>query len=251
MNPYKYSLTTRLKEEYILEHMKPQKGDTILDVGCGNGFFSNLFSSKKDCKVVGIDFSLRSLKVANKWYGGKYVQGNALELPFKRGSFTKILLTDVIEHLTDDEKALDEIRRVSRTGASVVITTPALEGPFTGLPLNRLFHNDTASPEYHIKDGYSIQQMKTLLRKKGIELISVDYSTIFFAEIMIELLKLIYYLNKGSLRTQADVNDIMNDKLFRIYKFFFPMLLKFSKIEERTLGKFLRGHVLIVKGKIS
>lgn len=248
MNPYKYSLTTRLKEEYILKQLKPETGDLILDIGCGNGFYCDILSSRKNIIVIGLDFSIESLEVAKEWYSGEYVQGDALVLPFKNSSFPKILITDVIEHLKDDEQAMAEIMRVAKKGATVVITTPALEGHFTGSRLNLLFHNDPSSPEYHVKSGYSTQQMKMLMRNKGIEMIAVDFSTTFFSEIIIELLKLVYYFKKGTLHSQADITFVKNSKMFIIYKKVFPIIFKLSKFEERFLGRFLKGHVLIAKG---
>ncbi len=60
-----------LYEPYVSSLIKfcgLRKGASVLDVGCGQGFFSYLFS-KKGMKVHGIDMSETGISVAQKMYG--------------------------------------------------------------------------------------------------------------------------------------------------------------------------------------
>ena len=47
-------------------------------------------------------------------------------LPFRQGLFDKIIAADFIEHITDEQKErmLEEVMRVSKEGATIVIFTP-------------------------------------------------------------------------------------------------------------------------------
>jgi glycosyltransferase involved in cell wall biosynthesis/SAM-dependent methyltransferase len=94
---------------------------SILDVGCGDGYITNLISEKYF--VVGFDLStvaMRSLRRPG-------VAGSAFELPFGDGSFDLVMANDVIEHFAPAHRlrVLAELERVS--AKSIIVTTPFTE----------------------------------------------------------------------------------------------------------------------------
>lgn len=88
---------------------------SILDMGCGAGFLSNLLSLKGH-KVTGVDLSASSLEEARKrdtTQTVSYRQANACErLPFSDESFDVVCALDVLEHVHYPQKLLDEASRV-------------------------------------------------------------------------------------------------------------------------------------------
>lgn len=83
-----------------------------IDIGCGEGFIANCLSLPA---VTGVDISKNALKIAkdrNQKYN--FCMGSIYNLSFKRDSFDLAVATEVLEHLNEPEKALDEIRRVSK-----------------------------------------------------------------------------------------------------------------------------------------
>lgn len=80
----------------------------ILDIGCGR---------KKHQDAVGVDIDPRS-------HADCLCNVNTGGLPFKSGTFDRIICRHVLEHLQDLETVMDEIHRVSRRGAMVVVVTP-------------------------------------------------------------------------------------------------------------------------------
>jgi ubiquinone/menaquinone biosynthesis C-methylase UbiE len=83
-----------------------------IDIGCGEGFIANCLSLPA---VTGVDISRNALKIAkdrNQKYN--FCMGSVYNLSFKRNSFDLVVATEVLEHLNEPEKALDEIRRVSK-----------------------------------------------------------------------------------------------------------------------------------------
>ena len=56
--------------------------------------------------------------------GAEVVLGEVTSLPFADASFELVCALDIIEHVDDDERALGELCRVARTGASLLISTP-------------------------------------------------------------------------------------------------------------------------------
>ena len=117
----------RVRQETIIKLLKPKRGETILDLGCGEG---------QDVKIIlpygvnyiGLDISLGMIEKAKEQFGSKnkikFLVGNANKLPFKDETFEKILCSEVIEHIPDYKKALNEIGRVLKKEGTLVLSTP-------------------------------------------------------------------------------------------------------------------------------
>lgn len=249
-NTYAYSLHTRLKEPCVFELLEPRKGDFILDLGCGVGYFVAQFS-KNGARGCGIDFDLDSLRDAKNNTQGLFLAGSATAIPFNDNAFKKILLTDVIEHIEDVEEAISELCRVADNQAVVVITSPCLEGLLNGTRLNRLFHNKKGTPEYHFRDGYTLEELKRLLERHNIKVTEVRYSTTFLGEVFMEITKLVLSFIQKDFTSQASIQGINNSFLFKIYRYFvFPAIYGISRAEDILLSKLIKGHHIIVKGVV-
>ena len=53
------------------------------------------------------------------------MQGDGTRLPFADGTFDRIIASEVLEHIPDDQAALDELARVLRPGGTMAVTVPA------------------------------------------------------------------------------------------------------------------------------
>jgi ubiquinone/menaquinone biosynthesis C-methylase UbiE len=83
-----------------------------LDVACGTGFLTRHLQGD----VVGLDQSERMLQVARQQSpGARFVQGDALALPFQDGDFDRVFTSYFYCHLEEDERTrfLAEARRVA------------------------------------------------------------------------------------------------------------------------------------------
>ncbi len=98
------------------------KGDRVLDVGCGPGFYvaELLDTVGPEGAVAGVDRSRDMLAVAAKRTAGKpnvgFHEGGATGLPFEDESFDRALSVQVFEYVEDVPAALREVRRVLRPG---------------------------------------------------------------------------------------------------------------------------------------
>lgn len=245
-NPFEYSIGTRVRDKHILKLLEPNQGDRILDIGCGLGYFSHLLS-QRGATVWGTDIDTACITFATSNFGSNFVIGRAESLPFKADTFDKILCSEVLEHIEDDEKALSEILRLGCGGGTVVITVPALEGIF-GSRIKRIGHQsrNSSSGEYHCRDGYKADELANLMRDHGVEVVEVRYTMVFFVELLMGLTKVLYLLRGKSLESQADVLNIRNSYMFKFYKMLFPLMLFMNSVDE-FLPKVLKGHMLIVK----
>lgn len=137
------------RAEYIfsaIERLRPQK---ILDAGCGRGFYVKALSFYDFPKEIhGIDINSEYIKKAEKLALSdkriKIAEGSIYKLPYKDNFFDVVICSEILEHLTDEKKALQEIRRVLKPGGSLIATVPHHNFPFLWDPLNwilmRLFN---------------------------------------------------------------------------------------------------------------
>jgi SAM-dependent methyltransferase len=105
----------------ILQRYAPPRA-RILDVGCGTGATSAALRRFGD--VRGLDMGLAALRHASA-RGLVVALGSAENLPVGDAQFDVVVALDVLEHLDDDRRALDEIRRVLRPGGVFLATVPA------------------------------------------------------------------------------------------------------------------------------
>ena len=95
--------------ELVVASLPPKR---TLDVACGTGFLTRHLRGE----VVGLDQSPRMLEVArDRARRAKFVQGDALEIPFADGSFERVVTGHFYGHLDRDERELflAEARRVA------------------------------------------------------------------------------------------------------------------------------------------
>lgn len=96
------------KAKIIIEDIKPLPDDRLLDVGCGDASYLDLFN----CKCIGIDPS----EALTRNYQGRHkiLVGQAEKLPFKNNQFEIVISITAIQNFEDIEKGLREIERVGK-----------------------------------------------------------------------------------------------------------------------------------------
>ncbi|MCB1117788.1 MAG: 3-demethylubiquinone-9 3-O-methyltransferase [Chlamydiia bacterium] len=106
----------RVRSPWIAKVLE-EKGKSackVLDVGCGAGLLSN-FLALLGHSVHGIDLSAMSLKYARERDVTKSVNyriGNAMEMPFDDASFDVICAMDLLEHVEEPAKVIQESARL-------------------------------------------------------------------------------------------------------------------------------------------
>lgn len=123
---------TRLLDRYRLLHDWLPTTGPVLDVGCGNGIYTQ-WLGKKAGKAVGVDHHHKNLAWAKSEFPEcDFVLSNGEVLPFADQSFGAVMITEVLEHTKDDRATLKEIARVTKPGGVLLISTPH-KGLFAGL----------------------------------------------------------------------------------------------------------------------
>jgi len=109
----KYS--SELEEKLMLEFLKPEREQTLLDIGCGTGRHLLLFKNL-GMKVVGIDSSINMLEKAKRKVGEEYLVhlSDDATFPFDDKSFDLSIIFLVLEFSKNPVKLLKEARRVTK-----------------------------------------------------------------------------------------------------------------------------------------
>ncbi|WP_276134832.1 class I SAM-dependent methyltransferase [Polluticoccus soli] len=119
----------RLINEYAIQKLDPVPGDSVLEMGMGNGYFiKEIIGRDQSISYTGIDYSetmIEAAKELNKeWIAKgqvKLVQGAVDNMSFADGAFTKAMGINIIYFWENPTIELAEIRRVLKPGGKLVI----------------------------------------------------------------------------------------------------------------------------------
>lgn len=97
------------------------EGKVVLDVGCGEGRFCRQLA-EKGAIVTGVEPTPKLLEKAKTYADSiTYIDGRAEQLPFPNATFDFVLFYLVLLDVEPFEPALDEARRVLKTGGKCIV----------------------------------------------------------------------------------------------------------------------------------
>jgi SAM-dependent methyltransferase len=102
-------------------------GRRVLDLGSGEGFGAAILAQEAS-EVVGVDIDNAAVEHSQQGYADAsltFTQGSVTDLSmFEPQSFDAVVAFEVIEHVTEHEEVLAEIRRVLNTEGILIMSTP-------------------------------------------------------------------------------------------------------------------------------
>ena len=163
------------------EHLNLRPGMRVLDVGCGGGRHVRQTRLVPGISAVGLDLGeqevrdtakmLRELDDIPVAYGGTVpgagpwvsVRGSVYELPFADDTFDCVIISEVLEHLGEDERALREISRVLKPGGTLAASVPRRGPELVCWALSRAYRT---WPGGHIR-VYRTAELRDKLERRG------------------------------------------------------------------------------------
>lgn len=102
-----------------------EAGQQVLDVGCGEGWFSEALR-EVDAEPVAVDVAAEALRRAERRVPGLVTRlwRHDEPLPLEDGAVDVVWAGEVIEHVADVAPWLSELRRVLRPRGALLLTTP-------------------------------------------------------------------------------------------------------------------------------
>jgi len=158
---FAFNQTTR--DRWVATHAKNiPTGLRVLDVGSGRGRYRSLFSH---CEFRAHDFGLESGTI------GKYTpldyESDITAIPVPDASFDVILCTEVLEHVPEPIRAVQEIARILKRGGKLLLTAP----------LGSFLHQEP----YHFYGGYTPHFYRKFLPEAGLDVVSIEPNRGFFS----------------------------------------------------------------------
>ncbi|MDR1213685.1 MAG: class I SAM-dependent methyltransferase [Propionibacteriaceae bacterium] len=141
--------------EKTLRLLAVGEADSVLDIGCGNGFVLGLLAERTKASLAGVDISVSMVKATivrnRRFVTGRQMMvrpGDAADLPFPDGSFTKAYSINTVYFWPEVDAAMAEIRRVLRPG---------------GVFVNALYTNEFLASRSHTQTAYRFHEPAALI----------------------------------------------------------------------------------------
>lgn len=144
-------------------------GETVLDLGCGEGRHAITAYMLEQVHAVAVDLSFDDLKITQQRFKEfvtddthkqlSIIQANAMVLPFADHTFDKVICSEVLEHIPDYHAVIKEIKRVLKPDGQFAASVPRF------LPERICW---ALSDAYHANEGGHIRIFKEHALKKDI-----------------------------------------------------------------------------------
>ncbi len=226
-------MALKRRARMVILQLELRNGDKVLDLGCGNGYYSYLLSKLPiKLSIIGIDNHVNAIDDARNFVGvnnAEFIVNNAEKLPFPINCFDKIIMSEVIEHVKDDTKVLKEARRVLKENGILILTTPNKDYPFLWDPVNWILEHFF---NFHIKNGffagiwnqhtklYKPEEIKKELEKVGFIVDSCESLTRWclpFNHYLLNLGSRLLYDKKLSKDLLQDINKFSESRSKKTY----------------------------------
>lgn len=167
LNYYKFRRALTAAKPYI-------SGNKWLDLGCHNARFV-LMLADQGFDVTGVDVYDPKLKGQDTW---EYKQHdlNTFPYPLSDHSFDVISGLEIIEHIIDTDRYLDEVKRILKPNGVLLLTTPNINMLRNRLrvPLGKYPYGLEYRNEIHHVRLYNVEALTSQLPEHGFTVQSVE-----------------------------------------------------------------------------
>lgn len=162
-NKWLYKARIRALNRLLKNRWINPKGNQVLDIGCGNGFYIDYWEKLGADNIVGLDITETSISRLSASYPKyRFIKADITEEKLElRDSFDIITAFDVLFHIVDEDKferAIKNIKSLSHKGTKILIMDSFLSQP-------RL-------PGFHENDR-TLDCYQEVLVKNGLEAVTI------------------------------------------------------------------------------
>jgi ubiquinone/menaquinone biosynthesis C-methylase UbiE len=160
------------------------RGDTILDIGCGDGRHAGDLAQMNGITIVASDMNIQDLiQIQNRmeYLEELEIRGDSnlsmiaadiTSLPFEDACFDHVICAEVMEHIPDDMAAARELIRILKSGGNLIVSVPRFYPEKICWML---------SEEYYSSDGghiriYTQQQITAIFEDLGLRQCSSHFA---------------------------------------------------------------------------
>ncbi|MBZ0293479.1 MAG: class I SAM-dependent methyltransferase [Anaerolineae bacterium] len=247
---FQKSVLKQRKYDAIVSMLGPTDGLHCLDIGADNGVVSYLLRQRGGV-WKSADLSEETVQVIRLMVGDEVYQIDGRSLPFESESLDRVVIVDLLEHVHTDREFIEDVYRVLKPGGVLVINVPHIKHSL--LRKLRLAIGQTDALHGHVRPGYSMETLTTLLDGKFVIEKGHTYSK-FFSEFIDTLIRQAVAFvkrnkqgasQKGHIVTDDDLHA--NQSMFKLYALIYPFVWVISQLDKLLF--FRSGYVLIVRAK--
>lgn len=188
----------------------------ILEVGCGPGGNLAMLSELGDVSAMEMDNYAREF--AAKFSGLHIVEGKLPDhIPFGKSKFDVICLFDVLEHIDDDQKALQKVHQRLTSHGKIILTVPAYP---------RLFSRHDSL--HHHYRRYAQHELKHKVEQAGFNIEKVSHFNMFLLPLAL-LTRVFDSITHAKISTGMMIPiSPLNALFYQIFKFEASLLKLFN-----------------------
>ena len=154
----------------IVDLLPQDKKIKILDAGCGEGQLLLKIFERGYKNIYGVDITKIAIKQAEKRVKANFSLQNLENLNYENEKFDVVICTEVIEHIENYEKVLQELKRILKKNGLLIITFP--NEPLC--VVMRIIFLRRPIPKDHVS-FFSVRKMKKLVNLNLKEKINLPY----------------------------------------------------------------------------
>jgi len=247
---FKKSIVKQAKLRALLKFLPPCEGRSCLDLGGDNGVISSLLRQRGGTWHSG-DLTAQAVESIRSIVRSDVFQTDGRELPFSESSLDLAVIIDFLEHIPHDRQCIEELHRVLKPGAVLIVHVPHIK---KGSAIRRIRNllGLTDEQHGHLRPGYSVKGMRSLL---GGEFRVTDVYT--YSRFFTELLDIAIaracatsapetgHGSKGLLITETQLKKMKRQ--FTLYSMLYPLMWLFSRLD--ALLFFTKGHRLVIRAE--
>ncbi len=207
-----------LENQVRLLATQQNKKIKILNVGVATGSTSEMLA--KYGEVTSVEYDHECCLFLKSKLGMEVIEASVTALPFQNDTFDLVCAFDVIEHVEEDQQAVNELKRVCKADGHVFCTVPAFRFLWSN-------HDDV---NHHIR-RYTAESFRNLFLGNGNIIFSSYFNFLLF--IPVTIFRLLSKLLPGnSLRSGAG-----SDFTIKGSHIFSPLFFRLFKVEDIRIRK--------------
>ena len=247
------SLKKQEKIHAIHNFIEPLDGKICLEVGCDKGVLS-YYLRKWGGNWTSIDADKENIRITRELVKDNVSYTDGKHLDFEDAHFDSIIAIDFLEHIQTDQEFIHEMYRVLKDDGILYITVPHTEEK--GLILNSVRRWLGFKPEDygHVREGYSLNDLKEKLDKAGFSIKKSTSFSRFFSEAIELGINFGYFFLlsrkkhrggiKGGISPESGDDVARHAKSLKLYSLIYPVVKTVALLDK--LIPFTQGYILMV-----
>jgi SAM-dependent methyltransferase len=220
-----------VNRNHIIKHLFKkhlgEESNKVLEIGCGTGYvLKGLYDRFKKYDLYGSEIHLEGIQFAqNRLPNIEFIQLDATHMPFEN-EFDAIGAFDVLEHIEEDVKVIQEVHNSLKKGGFFIISVPQHQWMWS-------INDDIA---YH-KRRYSRKELKNKLINEGFEIVYISSFVFILFPFM--------YISRF-FKQKIELTEITNETILKEMN-----ELKLNPLVNSIFGLFMKADVFLIKMGIS